>query len=513
MSRLVVLVLVCAACGGGDDGDTGDGGTDAPSATGVTITATTVFDSPSGSASVPTDLSTTSFYVLQGTSFTRFPPTGFVMGGTDGTAHIPDVFAGPYLLVVNSNDYEPQTSHAVTWTTTSYGRPDAKVGGANTTLEIRASGMQPWGGSDWYALAASANGATLAPSQALDQTTALPAAGATSFDETFAWGLAAAVSPQPTLLDPAQGDTVTLAHYAGAVDADGDNVQVLAESATLVPTTLQATGDATVLSGAFSPLPATVPIAFHADVDAAVAALPPSLATDFADFSFAVTTGPLAKYGDTGGLEPLSITGVIDGMHDTGTLHLPALDASWTTLVTGGVDLFGVYVIPGTNGWQRYGDTYWQAAFDPTSGTVSLPTSVPMATGATVDGTSVLERFVTWDETSPVTIAIDAPAGDHRVNLSRIDGVHTQVVAFVALGDATSITLPGGLFDPGGYYMLEIGVSSQTSATDQQGSWLPFGKFRIGAAHESYCGDGVVDAALGETCDDGGQGACSTTCE
>ncbi|HEV7556457.1 MAG TPA: hypothetical protein VGO00_13415 [Kofleriaceae bacterium] len=465
----------------------------------VTGHSATTYLTPAGPVTRNDDLSQFQFTVFAGDDLAALPS---VMGNADGTFVVPDVPAGAFMLETvgpgNLASWTQYDDHDVAITDTRIGNPDATPVSTTTPLVVDASNLTTWNDNDTLVADCFENG-TEAYGIAFDPALV---AGATSIAGSFDWDDPAAYSWNTTGLPylMTAADSLVLSRITTHAGLGGRSIDVLTETMTTTGVA-QADGVTATAIGSFVAVPATLSQELAIDLDGFATAMPGA-----ATWGMAILASP----GSVDNLQDGPTLVAFTGASGTGTVTTGAtsygnpFDASWPVMIYASYGTERTYTIPNKQALQHGFSSISIAAPLPGSSFTFEP-SVGLVT-ATIDGVPIGDdRFIANDG-APLDLTVALPAG-----ITKFDAYVTDLLSsgpgFAISSTDSTLRIPAKAFQAGHYYALRIGVIDPISKV---GSFTATGKFLIGPAASSTCGDGVIDSARGETCD-GTQG-CSATC-
>jgi hypothetical protein len=464
-----VLTVACISCG--DDGGavrpdaSADAAVDAPTRT-VKVTMIVRQVGDAGVTPVPADLSTQTFEVLELPSFTKHS----AMGKSDGTAEIPGVPPGPYLLHLNSL-YFDLTADTVDLSYDAPGRATMVVPTSPTTLTMNITGLAAWQTTDQLQIVSTNAGLIDTRMATSTGATNAPTAAASALSG-MTFNLQAA--SQPAVVDSTLGDHVIITQLATESGGSAPVHQVVSRSFEPASLVIANGGTATV-SGAFATpsltpidvtwdLP-TIDMILRRDTPATGPYIRPILelaAYPSVDMYGLYSSAPdLAQYAPGYDLNIINIATATWAIRDP-------YPASWTRLAAAEVWDYRYETVPGTSAQiPLYTRSNTLMALGAVAGPVELvvgPVIAPMINGASAYGSiQPVGDMPTISWSAPMT----GTANGYSVYVYkiRVTGATAapSLTAGVFLTTKTSLQLPPGLLQAGSQYAIAIEALAQPS--------------------------------------------------
>jgi cysteine-rich repeat protein len=457
--------------------------------------------------------------------------------GTDGTLTVPDVPAGAsyYLRIQNPTDplypwphYFFTDQRKLDLGYLEIGRDDTPTTGT-TNVTFTVSSMSPWTPQgapayspipgDGFSIESFSTGSSWGSST-------MPAAGATSAsalvdwkggsgEQTFA-DLTSQAARLPQLVDTTKGDDLWLLHTRNAPIVNGDQPDIYSTivDAAQITGTIQ-NGTPVTLAAAMQPAPkAATDQTLTINLDAFRAAFHDENRYLIENISCSRATNPGANVGLVEGVLWSLNNGGVFGAPSSYTMSQPysnPFPTTWPQMMTCSIGHFRNIRTPGTNkGVSALSYIY---GFGPANDSVNLLPGIHAVTNVLVGGKPGLPGGgVAFDGVKPVTISWDPIAGVSHYEV-RVLG---SASGFVGVFDTaqTSLSIPADTFTKGDFYVFRI-FAIQTPIDYAQGHLLRFtaplwvsraatGLFRF----SDKCGNGTVDP--GEDCDPGTAGDTAT---
>jgi hypothetical protein len=456
-------------------------------------------------------------YVSDARDVSLFPPDGPVRGTQFGSYEVPDVPDGPYLVKAEYEGGFPfwfaYADSAITREILVRGRPNAEVARASTLISVDASNLAPWATDDLLVATCWEN----ATDNVILGTSLQPpvASGATGFQSRFDWGGSGASSSGPGgvpyLMDPTQGDTLSLARLALAYEGDAVGRSTRLVQVANAPAPAQRNLEESSVAMAFVDVPVDRQITVALDADgfesaAAARGMTPS------SWYAAVYTGPGANHGLLNGPPLVDVYSLSISVEPMTLQFGHPYNQAWASVVTAELTMEQLISLPGLGPLQVPSSTrsrFWRDA----------PLGPSFHFGPTVTASVTLnhappdERFIPWNGTAPIRLNVQASDASARFSLDLFEVVKLGTATAldlktnILLGTQREVWLPPEMFQRGKYHALRVGAYVP-GENGSEGSYIMTGKFLLDEPSSSRCGDGVVDPATGETCDDG-SGNCS----
>jgi cysteine-rich repeat protein len=427
--------------------------------------------------------------------------------------------------------YYATAQRALDLSVVAVGRPGTSPVTKQTTVTLNIDKMTAWLSPDYLLLDSFSVdtenfvGYPAAPSNP-------PTDGATSIGLTLNWQNSYGFVFPPMLLDLAHHDDLWVTHNTSITLSDQANHpytgQVVADAFTSTDVDMK-DGQPLTLNGSFSQVTPTATQDFTVNLADLRTAL--SDANHYFDENVGcgLLVNPASTYGN--GIGPTIGGFTVDtntneaallGQATLATLHYGnPYPASWPVVMPCSVQHTRLFRAPGATkiGALTASITVWDSGQTP----YLFHSQGHAPTGITIGGQPLLDGgAVAFDGTAPVMVTWNAvPMTDsyivdvYEVALDVTKTTITHLAIFRT--GATSLALPGSLFTKGHYYLFAVGETRQTAAystgqlnrssTPHSGGGVISGIFRF----SNDCGNGTVDA--GEDCDTKGATAtCDADC-